>query len=180
MSTRQAGTAQVVRAPRQPKPPKPMSAAQRDKLAKQGIVSAISATDEKAAIIAALEAVYERLASDTDLGDSVRQKYREITALPSGTHQGGTRQKADLGPVPVPIRSGNPEDYNPYGKFDPYQLIWEYGAHQLRAVLARGTQQDLREAVGIVESRNPGARAPRGKNADMIEYILRHVAGPGY
>lgn len=160
-----------------------MSAGQREKLAKQGIAKALGATDEKTqkgAIIAALEAVYERLASDTDLSDSVRHKYREITALPSGARQGGTRQKPDLGPVPIPIRSGSPEDYNPYGKFDPYQLVWEYGAHQLRAVLVRGTQQDLREAVGIVESRNPGARGPRGKNADMIEYILKHVAGPGY
>lgn len=154
-----------------------MSAATREKIAKQGIVAAIGATDDKAATIAVLEAVHERLASDADLKESVRQKYREIAALPAGTR---TRQQADLGPVPVPIRSGTPQDYNPYGKFDPYQLLWEYGAHQLRAVLVRGTQRNLREAVGIVEARNPGTKAPRGKNADMIEYILKHVANAGY
>ena len=176
MPTRRAGAAQAVRtprAPKPPKPPKPMSATQRDKLAKQGIVKAVDASDEKAAITAALEAVYERLASDTDLRESVRQKYQEIAALATGA-----RQKVDLGPVPIPIRSGTPDQYTPYGKFDPYKLLWEYGAHQLRAVLVRGTQRDLREAVGIVESRADGARAPRTAKADMIEYILKHVAGP--
>ncbi len=183
MSTRRGSTSQAVRQPRAPrppappKPPKPMSAAQRDRLARQGIAKAIGATDDKAAIIAALEAVHERLASDTDLKDSVRQKYREISDLLSGA---GSRPKSDLGPVPVPIRSGTPEGYNPYGKFDPYQLAWEYGNHQLPAVLVRGTQRDLREAVGIVEARNPGEKAPRSKNADMIEYILKHLAHLGY
>lgn len=153
-----------------------MTASQRDKLAKQGVMAALGVTNEKAAVTAALEAVYERLASDMDLCQSVRQKYQEIAALAPAA-----RQKADVGPVPVPIHSGNPDQYTPYGKFDPYQLISEYGAHQLRTVLIRGTQRDLREATDIVQAREQGTKpASRSKKDDMIDYIVEHVAGPGY
>jgi hypothetical protein len=57
----------------------------------------------------------------------------------------------------------------------------EYGADQLRAVLQRSTQRSLREAVDAVQEREPGTRpASRTRNADMIDYIVEHVAGPGY
>lgn len=168
------------KAPRPPKTPKPMSAAQRNKLATKGILVALGIPDEgeKAAVTAVLEAVYERLAVDIDLRNTVNEKYQEISML------GGTRQAAgsssvpDLGPAPVPIRAGKPEEYNPYRAFDPYVLVWEYGEHQLRAVLARGTQRDLREAVGIVQGRKPGT-APRNKNNndDMVDYIMEQVVG---
>lgn len=157
--------------PRAPRAPKPMSATQRHKLATQGIVNAVGATDEKAVITAALEAIHERLSSDSELRDILRQKYHEIAAL-------NPRPPVhDLGPVPIPIRSGTPEQYSPYGKFDPYKLVYQYGEHQLRAVLTRGTQKDLREATDIVQARNPATK-PRSRSAkvDMIDYIMGHVA----
>ena len=158
------------------KPPKPMSAVQRNKLATQEIITALEVSDEKAAVTAALEAVRERLAWDVDLRERVREKYEEIAAL--GT---GARQKPDLGPVPVPIRAGTPEQYTPYGKFDPYKLNYEYGSNQLRAVLVRGTQRDLREATDIVQARNPGTKPTSRSSKDaMIEYILEYVAAPNY
>jgi hypothetical protein len=153
-----------------------MSGAQRNKLATQGIIAAFGATDEKAVVTAALEAVHERLASDPDLKERVRQKYHEIAALSAETGQ-----NADLGPVPVPIRSGTPEQYTPYGRFDPYKLAWQYGTSQLRAVLLRGTQKDLREATDIVQARNPGTKpASRTKKEDMIAYIMEYVSPLGY
>jgi hypothetical protein len=160
-----------------------MSATQRNKLATKGIIVALGIPDEgeKAAIIAALEAVNERLAADRDLRETVRQKYQEIAALGAGGRQKARQSpEVDLGPTPIPIRAGTPEEYNPYAAFDPYKLVWEYGEHQLRAVLLRGTQRDLREAVGIVQEREPGT-APRSKNniADMVDYIMEHVVGPG-
>lgn len=179
---------QTVRAPKPPKTPqspKPMSATQRNKLATKGIAAAlgIPTEGEKVAVTAALEAVNERLAADTDLRETVRQKYQEITALSAGTGQKpGASQQPDLGPTPIPIRTtGTPEDYNPYAGFDPYRLQWRYGDHQMRAVLVRGTQRDLREAVDIVQARNPGT-APRSKsnNADMVDYIMEYVVGPGH
>ena len=163
-----------------PKPPKPPTVAQRTKTATQGIVSSLGIPDapahEKAAVMAALEAISERLASDSDLRESVRQKYQEIAVM-----EAQKPQKADLGPTPIPIRSGTPEQFTPYGTFDPYRLVWQYGEHQLRAVLLRGTQRDLREAVSAVQARKPGT-APRNKASKdaMIDYIMEYVAGPGY
>ncbi|HEU0028908.1 MAG TPA: hypothetical protein VFQ25_17515 [Ktedonobacterales bacterium] len=121
------------------------------------------------------------MAADTDLRETVRQKYQEIAALGAGARQKATRGLAlDLGPTPIPIRTGTPEEYNPYAAFDPYKLVWEYGERQLRGVLMRGTQRDLREAVSIVQARNPGT-APQNKtnNADMVNYIMEHVVGLG-
>ena len=176
MATTRVHTAQAAPKPKPPKPLKPMSGPQRNKLAAKSIVSALGATDEKAAVTAALEAVNDRLAWDSDLRESLRQKYHEIAALATTAHQ-----KADVSPVPVPIRSGTPEQYTPYGKFDPYKLAYEYGTHQLRAVLVRGTQRDLREATDIVQAREPGiGPASRTKKEDMIDYIMEHVAGPGH
>ena len=167
------------RAPRPPRPPKPMSATQRNKLAVLGIVTTLGVSDEKVATIAALEAVLERLAYDSDLRERICEKYKEIAALGTGVRQ--TRQKADPGPVPIPIRAGTPEQYSPYGKFDPYQLNWEYGEKQLRAVLVRGTQRDLREATNIVMARNPGTKPTSRSDKDaMVDYIVECVAGHGY
>lgn len=164
------------RAQRPAKPPKPMSATQRNKLATQEITTSLGLTDEKVAITAALEAVYERLAWDADLRERVREKYQEIVALDTGA-----RKKPDLGPVPVPIRAGTPEQYTPYGKFDPYKLNYEYGSNQLRAVLVRGTQRDLREAADIVQARNPGTKPTNRSSKDaMIEYIMEHVVDLNY
>jgi hypothetical protein len=62
-----------------------------------------------------------------------------------------------------------------------YFLLEEYGRDQLRAVLDRMTQRRLREAVDSVQEREPGTRpASRTRNADMIDYIVEHVAGAGY
>ncbi len=153
-----------------------MSATQRNKLATQRIITTLGLTDEKAVVTAALEALHERLAWDVDLKDTVRQKYQEIAALITATSK-----KPELGPVPVPIRGVGLDKYTPYGKFDPYQLQWAYGNDQLRAVLVRGTQKDLQEATNIVQERNPGTKpTSKSSNPAMIEYILEHVAGPGY
>jgi hypothetical protein len=154
-----------------------MSATQRHKLATQGIVQAIGAVDEKAAITAALEAVHERLNSEPGYRDTFRQKYQEIAALAPGTR----KTKEDLGPAPLPIRTHGLDRYTPYGKFDPYKLVYEYGEHQLRAVLVRGTLDDLREATDIVQAREQGTKPVSRRNKpDMVNYIVEKVAGPGY
>lgn len=167
--------AKAPRAPKPPKPPKPMSATQRSNLATQGIITAIGAADKKTALTAALEAVYERLVSDADLHETVRQKYHELAALSS------SKAKKDLGPAPVPIKGRGIEGYSPYAKYDPYQLVEDYGRDQLRAVLVRATPKRLREAVDIVQGHEPGTKpASRSRNADMVDYVMEHVAGPGF
>lgn len=182
MAERRSGAAvarttrpKVQKEPKPPKTAKPMSATQRHKLATQGIVKAIGATDEKAAVTAALEAIHERLNAEPDYRDAFRQKYQEIAALASAP------RPSDLGPAPVPIRTHGLDRYTPYGKFDPYRLVYEYGEHQLRAVLVRGSLNDLREATNSVQAREPGTKpASRTKKTDMVNYIVEKVAGTGY
>jgi hypothetical protein len=126
---------------------------------------------------AALEVANEWLAWDTAFQERLRQKYDELSSLSP------TKKKApvDLGPAPVPIAGRGLKNYSPYGKFDPYQLIDEYGRQQLRAVLIRATQQHLREAVDIVQAHEPGTKpASRSNNTAMIDYIVATVAGPDY
>lgn len=152
-----------------------MSPSRRKTLATQQLLSTLEGTDQTAAITAALEAINEQMGWDTGLRQSVRNKYADLVAMTPA------KNKPNLGPVPVPIPGPALARYNPYGKFDPYFILDAYGHDQLRAVLVRGTQRDLREAVGIVKERNPGTKpANATRNADMIDYIVQYVAGPGY
>lgn len=154
---------------------RPMSPTQRKSLATQQLLSIVSGTDQSAVVTAALEVINEWIALDRGVQRRLREKYDELATLTSG------KAKADLGPVPVPTNPVSFGQFNPYGRFDPYQLLTEYGRDQLRAVLARGTQKDLREATDIVQERNPGTRpSSRSSKAAMADYIMEHVAGPGY
>src|SRR5690348_7323981 len=163
MTTNAGDSRMATKTVKLPKQPKKMTAAQRNKLATQGIATILDVTDVKAAVTAALETVYERFTWDSDLRERVREKYLEIAALSPITPP-----KLDLGPVPFPIRSVGLDNYTPYGKFDPYQLEWTYGVDQLRAVLARGTQNDLREAIDIVQARNPGTKSASRSRKDVM------------
>lgn len=172
MQTRQATTAR-------PRVQRPMSATQRKTLATQGILNAISATDEKVALTAALEIVNERLVWDRELRQRLSEKYEELQALAS-TKAGTNRDRT---PVPrvTPISGPDLDHYSPYGKLNPYKLLEGYGREQLRAVLKGATPTLLREAVDVVQERNPGTKpVSRSRKADMIDYITEHVAGPGY
>jgi len=54
-------------------------------------------------------------------------------------------------------------------------------AYKACQVIGSATVARLREAVEVVQSREPGtAPRSRAKNADMIDYIVEHVAAPGY
>lgn len=173
LAQRQASTTRPLRQPKAPKAPKPPSPTQRNKQAVEGIVAALSATDEKSAITAALEVVNEQLASDAALRQRMGEKYQELLALAP------RKQEVDLGPAPVRI-AGDWTTYSPSAKFDPYRRVVEYGQHQLRAVLVRATQTRLREAAKIVMERNPGTKPTSlSSNPAMIDYIMEHVA-PGY
>jgi hypothetical protein len=157
--------------------PRPLSAAKRKALATQQLLSTLAGDNESAAMTAALEVANEWLVWDTAFQERLGQKYDELNRLAP------SKKKApvDLGPAPVPIAGRGLKNYSPYGKFDPYQLIDEYGRQQLRSVLVRATQQHLREAVDIVQAHEPGTKpASRSSNTAMIDYIVAAVAGPDY
>jgi hypothetical protein len=138
-------------------------------------LSVLEATDQTAAVTAALEAINEQWSWDAGLRQSVHNRYTELLALSPG------KAKPDLGPIPQPIKGPALDRFNPYGKFDPYFLVDAYGRDQLRAVLVRGTQRDLRDAVAFVKERHPGTKpTSASRKDDMIDYIMEYVAGPGY
>jgi hypothetical protein len=156
---------------------KPMSAAQRKKLATQQLLNTLTGENESTATTAALEVINELLASDRSVQQRLQEKYDELTALTNGRPQPRAGQTA----VPKPIAGVDLDRYSPYGKLDPYQLLAGFGRDQLRAVLKGATPPLLREAVDVVQAREPNAgKVNRAKKADMIDYIVEHVAGPGY
>jgi len=153
---------------------RPMSASRRKALATHQITNVLG-SDQSAAVIAALEVVAERLAWDTEVQRSLREKYAEIVDLSKPKPSVGT------GPVPRPKGALALGEWNPLGKFDPYLLSKNYEPDQLRAVLGSATPATLREGVNAVQSHNPGTKpASRARKADMIDYIVEHVVGSGY
>jgi hypothetical protein len=168
-------TAQAVWQPKPSRPPKPMTGPQRKNVATQGIVSMLAATDEKSALTAALEAVNERLAWDAEFLQRLRQKYEEIAALEV------SKPTAERGPTPTPRVGQGTRRATGYGKIDPYQLLDEFGADQLRAALGSATRQTLLDAVAIVQAHEPNSKpASKKTNQDMTDFIVEHVAGSGY
>jgi hypothetical protein len=169
------GRAQAAWQPKPTKPPKPMTGLQRKNVATQGIVSVLAATDEKSAVTAALEEVNERLAWDTDFRQSLRHKYDEIAALEV------SKPRAERGPTPTPRVGQGTRRATGYAKIDPYQLLVEFGADQLRAALGSATRQTLLDAVAIVQAHKPNSKpASKKTNQDMIDFIVEHVAGSAY
>ena len=164
------------------KAPRPMSPTQRKSLATQQIMKALGVSDQgkestaasNAAITAALEIISDRLAYDTDIRQTLHQKYDELQALGPKPKP----PKPDLGPAPVPLGGGTWADYKPYGRYDPYKLLHDFGGKQLHAVLVRATQKHLLEAVRIIQEREPGTKTkPSGRtNPDLIDYIMQNVA----
>lgn len=140
----------------------------------QWLVSTLG-PDQTAAVTAALEMAEELAAQNAAFAERLHDKYSELAAL--ARH----RARAPRGAAPDPLSGHDPHHSGAYNKFDPYRLREDYGSHQLRSVLERATVRSLREAVAIVESRLPDAApASKASKADMIGFIMAHVAGPGY
>lgn len=152
-----------------------MTATQRKALATKTIVKALDASNEGLATTAALEAVSERLAWDTELQQSLRQKYEGLQALGAAKSK-----KEDYGPMPPLIRTPGVNRQSPLHVIDPYELALDYGRDQLRNVIRRVSQPSLREAVRLVKERNPGKKPAGQTKQDLVDFIVEHVAGPGY
>ena len=89
-------------------------------------------------------------------------------------------QKGGHGPMPPLIRTPGVGRQSPLQVLDPYELALDYGPDQLRNVLSRATQKNLKVAVGLVGERHRGTKpANSSTNAGLIDYIVQYVA-PGY
>jgi hypothetical protein len=111
---------------------------------------------------------------DAELRQSVREKYEALRAL------GAATQKEDFGPMPPLIRTPGLNRQNPSHVVDPYELALDYGRDQLRNVVRRVSQPNLRVAVGLVKERNPGKKPSGQSKQALVDFIVEHVAGPGY
>ncbi len=83
--------------------------------------------------------------------------------------------------MPPLIRTPGIGRQSPLDVLDPYELALDYGRDQLRNVLGRATKKNLKVAVGLVQKRNPATKPnDASTNQGLIDYIVQHVAGPGY
>lgn len=175
MQTRQG----TITAARAPKSPRPMTATQRKTLATKQLIDSFG-PNQNAAVTAALETVNERLSWDTALRQRISEKYGELTAVSATS---SSRSRTSSGPAPKPLSAGGngPTRSRSFEHLDPYRVLADFGRDNLREMLSRDTQGRLRTAVTIVQERHPGTKpASRSRNADMVDYIVEHVAGPGY
>lgn len=157
------------------KPARPRSVRGRKALATERIIAALVADDSEAALTAALETVADGLERSPAKRDRLRARYAELEALRQ------TAKKPALAPAPVPISGPDLDHFNPYAKPDPYKLLAWYGHDQFRALISRATPEALRDLVDAVRAREPDATpARRSRKRDMIDYIVEHVAGPGF
>lgn len=157
---------------------KPLTPAKRKSLATKQLFGALNVTDkvnEGVAVTAALEVINEWLAWDTEMRRRLRENFEDLVLLTTKP------PKPDLGPEPVPIAGPDLDHYNPYAKPDPYKLLEWYGPGQLRAVLVRMTPKSLRALADVVQAHNANtAPASRAAKPSLVDYIVEHVAGPGY
>jgi hypothetical protein len=154
---------------------RPLSASKRKSLATEQLLTAVSATDKDAALTAALEIINEWLSWDREMGRRLHEHYIELEALNSN------KKKPPSGPAPIPVSGPDLDHFNPYAKPDPYKLLDWYGQDAFRAAIDGTSTQTLRDLVEAVQAREPGTKpASRSRKQDMIDYIVEHVAGPGF
>ena len=109
-----------------------------------------------------------------NLRESVRQKYDAMQALKP------VKQKEDFGPMPPLIRTPGLDRQSAVYVVDPYEIALDYGRDQLRNVIRRVAEQNLRVAVNLVKERNPGKKPSGTSKQALIDFIVEHVAGSGY
>ena len=103
---------------------------------------------------------------------AAHQRGETVTPARSSTRGAASARPA----APQPIKGPDLDRYSPYGRLNPYDLATHFGRGQLRAVLSGATPRRLRDAVDVVQERNPGTKpASRSRKADMIDYIDRYV-----
>jgi hypothetical protein len=145
--------------------------------AAQQVATTLGLDDQKRVSAALAEAAAEAVRRDSLFAARVRLLYQEMAPAPSTrrpTRGRGTRAAPDV--ELVPIKQVN-KFINPAAAPDPYFLLELYGAKQLPLALQRYTVARLREAVELVQQRNPGTK-PSGKTRQhLIDYIVERVSG---
>lgn len=129
---------------------------------------------------AVLEVVADEVGWNGDVGRRIRDAYRDLIQSPQQTKTKPRPPRHE--PVKlVPVGTVDESRIKPYGPLDPYLLFDLYGADQLRLALDGYSLVKLKEGMAAVAARNPGTRpGSKASKAPLIDYIVEHVAGPGY
>ena len=129
---------------------------------------------------AALEMVADEVGRNGEVARRIREAYHNLLQSPRQTKTNARPSKPEPAKL-VPIGTVDESRFKPYGPLDPYLLFDLYGADQLRLALDGYSLVKLKEGMTAVAARNPGTK-PKSKasKAPLIDYIVEHVAGPGY
>ena len=159
---------------------KPLTIQQRSVEATRSLREALGLDDTKLLGTALAEVAAEEARHNPDFAQRIRQTYAELEQVNSSRTR-AARTPSNIAPELIPLRTIEGLRFDPHAPIDPYMLQNIYGDAQLRHALERYSLARLKEAATLVEERNPGTRpASRAKKDAIIDYIVEHVAGPGY
>lgn len=158
----------------------PMTVAQRGALATKRLRAVLGVDDVKLLSTALAEVAAEEAVTNRDFANRVHATYIELAAQKpirrNPTHKTAVNE-VEL--VPVIDMTGIRID--PFASLDPYLLHRIYGSKQLRAALTGYSLARLKEGLDPVQTKNPGTKPQsKARKDSIIDYIVEHVAGPGY
>ena len=124
------------------------------------------------------EAAAEEIVRNERFSGRVRNIYAELESKQQ-TPTSHRRQTHDVELTPLP--GAEHVRVDPFAPLDPFLLQRLYGSKQLRQALSVYSLSKLKEALSPVEERNPGTKPTnKGRKDAIIDYIVEHVAGPGF
>lgn len=136
--------------------------------------------DLKMLSTALAEVAADEAKHNPDFARRIRDVYQElIDSAPKKRTPPAKETATGVALVPLPGTEGLRVD--PFAPLDPYLLTRIYGSHQLRAALGVYSLPKLKQALAVVEERHPDAKPKsKGQKQAVLDYIVEHVAGPGY
>ncbi len=133
--------------------------------------------DSKRASAALAEAAVEELLCNPAFAQRVRGWYDELApAAPKRARTTAGRTQRTPKRELVPLRIVESGEVNISAPLNPYLTYEMYGADQFADALREYSLSNLKEAVEIVQERNPGTK-PRnkGQKEPIIEYLVQYV-----
>lgn len=137
--------------------------------------------DPKRLSIALAYAASEEIEHNARFAAQVRTVYDALAAVSptgaGGRGRGGSGTKAPVVNL-VPVKHLEGYEVDLAAPLDPYFLYEVYGAQQLPIALNLFSATRLKEAVALVQERNPSTKpTSRSRKEALIEYIIHYVAG---
>lgn len=158
---------------------KPTTIQQRSAEATRVLREVLGLEDLKLLAAALAEVAADEAAHNHQFAQRIRETYHQIEEMKRPTPK-PVRRNEPLAKL-VPIVPPGEIRIDPHAPLDPYILIRLYGGHQLRAALDGYTLASLKEASATTQERNPGTKPTnKGRKDAIIDYIVEHVAGPGF